>query len=161
MAAEDLENIKRLRPEERIRKLKELEERRKKEIVEAERMIEDSIAEIRKERIIEEVEFPRPEEVDITRHFRAEEKRSALEDVAQREMPEAVEERLGQYATRLEEIKEEMYANPNRAYEFVQEAREQMERLSEISEHYSLRGAAARAFNLATSAYEDIKKYRA
>lgn len=157
--ADDLKEIRKLRPGERIARLKELEEDRKKEIQEAERLIEDSIAEIREERIREEIEVPRAGEADISHHFIP--KDQSLESVAQREKPaEVLEEAVSQYASRLEEIREGFYENPERAYELMQEAREQMVRLNEIGEHYSLTKSAARAFSMAVNIYEDLKKYR-
>lgn len=160
MPEDDLKEIRRLRPGERISKLKELEEKKKREIEEAERLIEDSIAEIRGERIKEEIEVPEPREVDISRRFLPEEEATLERVAAEAEIREEIQETVNQYATRLEELKEGIYENPERAYEFVREAREQMERLSEIGQHYTLSGAAARAFSTAANIYEDIKRYR-
>jgi len=54
---EEIEEIKKLSPKERIEKLKELEEKRKKEIEEAEELIKKSVDEIQKEQeIIEQGE---------------------------------------------------------------------------------------------------------
>lgn len=56
---EEIDKIKKLLPEERIDKLKELEKKRKKEIQEAEELIKQSVDEIQKQQeIIEQVEVP-------------------------------------------------------------------------------------------------------
>jgi len=153
----EIDDLKKLRPGDRIQKLKELEEEKKKEILEAEQLIEDSIAEIKEERIREEVEIPI---ADITAHLQPEEEQNSLESVAAREVPEALEEAMDQYASRLEEIKDDIYHNPDKAYELGQEAREQMGKLSEISNNYSLSGNAAEAMNMAANVYKDIKGYK-
>jgi polyhydroxyalkanoate synthesis regulator phasin len=54
---DNLEDLRKLSPEERIRILKELEEKRKKELLEAEKLIEQSVAEIKaEEKLKEEIE---------------------------------------------------------------------------------------------------------
>lgn len=56
MPEQELEEIKKLPPEIRVIKLKELEEKRKKEIEEAERLISASIEEARQEGVREQIE---------------------------------------------------------------------------------------------------------
>ena len=121
-------------------------------------MIDDSIAQIREERILEEVQIPEPERVDISKHFVQDE--SGLEAVARESVKEKLEEAVTQYTTRLEELRESIYENPARTEELMQEARYQMSKISEIGSHYSLSKEAARAFNTAQHIYEDIKRYR-
>lgn len=65
----ELERIKKLPPKERIARLKELEECRKKEEVEARRIIEDSLKELKIDEMLQEIEAPRQEKVDIDRLF--------------------------------------------------------------------------------------------
>ena len=50
--AEELDAIKKLSPEERIKKLKELEEKRQKEKGEMEKLLTESISDIKKEETI-------------------------------------------------------------------------------------------------------------
>jgi len=57
--ADEIEDLKRLPPAERLKKLKEIEEKRKQEISEAEELIRESMLEI--DHVEERKEFPAPE----------------------------------------------------------------------------------------------------
>lgn len=71
----DLDDIKKLSPEERIRKLKKLEEEKRKEIEEAEKLIKESEGEIEEEeKIRQKIPVPQMKAVDIGNLFTAEEK---------------------------------------------------------------------------------------
>src|SRR3989344_4312122 len=63
--------LHRLNPEERIKRLKQLEEQSKKEFLEIEKLIKEAGKEIKIDRIAEE-NMPHPAAVDITRLFEAE-----------------------------------------------------------------------------------------
>ncbi len=78
--ADEIKDLKKLSPEERIRKLKEIEEKSKKEIVEAQKLIKQSAEEIEEKKKFEE-KVPIPQLI-------AEEERT-LESVEEKEMLEA------------------------------------------------------------------------
>ncbi len=69
-----LKEIKKLSPEERIKKLKKIEEENKKEINEAEKLIKDSIKEINIKEEIRDLPIPQVKAVDIESLFSPEEK---------------------------------------------------------------------------------------
>lgn len=72
---EDIEELKRelkkLRPRDKVKKLKELEEKRKTEMTEIEDLIKDSEKELKTEEVAEEI-APRPLEINIGRLFEEE-----------------------------------------------------------------------------------------
>ena len=70
----DLKEIKKLSPEERIKRLKKIEEENKKEINEAEKLIKDSIREINIQKEIKDLPIPQIKAVDIESLFSPEEK---------------------------------------------------------------------------------------
>lgn len=69
-----LNEIKKLSPEERIKKLKGIKEKNKKEINEAEKLIKDSIREINIQEEIKDLPIPQIKAVDIESLFSPEEK---------------------------------------------------------------------------------------
>ncbi len=75
--------LERLPPEQRLRKLRELEEERKKEGDEIEKLIRDSMKELRTDKLAEEI-TPERRPVDISRLF---ETGAGLERTAREEMP--------------------------------------------------------------------------
>lgn len=70
----DLDDIKKLPPEERLKKLKELEESRKKEIEEARKLAAESEHEIALEEIKRDIPIPQLTSVDVDMLFSQEEK---------------------------------------------------------------------------------------
>ena len=70
----NLKDIKKLSPEERIKKLKKIEEENKKEIDEAEKIIKDSIREINVKEEIRDLPIPQIKAIDIESLFAPEEK---------------------------------------------------------------------------------------
>ena len=70
----DLSDIKKLPPEERLKKLKELEESRKKEIEEARKLAAESEHEIALEEIRRDIPIPQLKAVDVDMLFTQEEK---------------------------------------------------------------------------------------
>ncbi|MBI2654231.1 hypothetical protein HYX02_05480 [Candidatus Woesearchaeota archaeon] len=80
----DKKELSRLSPGERIKKLKLMEEERKKEVDEIERLIRQSMQELKTDKIAEEV-APRQREVDISRLF--ETTGEGLERTAREEAP--------------------------------------------------------------------------
>ena len=81
----DKKELSRLSPEERLKKLKKLEEDRKKEADEIESMIKESMKELRTEKLAEEI-TPERRTVDISRLFEKNEGEN-LERTARRESP--------------------------------------------------------------------------
>jgi len=88
----DIEDIKKLGPDERIKKLKELEEKRKQEIERAHKLIQESEDEIAIEEKLKDVKIPDDKEVDIGKLFRQEDE--TLEETVAKEKPEINEEEL-------------------------------------------------------------------
>ena len=70
----NLKDIKKLSPEERIKKLKKIEKENKKEIDEAEKIIKDSIREINVKEEIRDLPIPQIKAIDIESLFAPEEK---------------------------------------------------------------------------------------
>jgi hypothetical protein len=87
---EDID-LKKLSPEERIKKLKELEEKSKKEIEKAQKLIKESEEEIAIEQKLKDVEIPDSEEIDVTKLFKKEE---SLEETVEKEKITISEEDL-------------------------------------------------------------------
>ncbi len=81
----DKKELSKLSPEQRIRKLKLMEEDRKKEVNEIERMIKESIQELKIDKLAEEV-APEQKPVDISRLFETSGE-AALERAAREEAP--------------------------------------------------------------------------
>ena len=88
---EDIEDIKKLSPEERIKRLKELEKQNQEEIKKAQDMIKESEDEIAIEEKVKQVEIPESGEVDVSRLFKKEED---LEETVKKEQPQLSEEEL-------------------------------------------------------------------
>lgn len=89
----DIEKIKKLSPEERIRRLKKLEEEKRKEIEEAQQLMKESAIELeREEKIKKEIPIPQVKAVDIGGLFTQEEKQVFATKRYQREKPEKPEE---------------------------------------------------------------------
>ncbi len=93
---EDIEELKeelrKLRPQARLKKLKELEEQRKKDITKIEDLIKDSEKDLRTEEVAEEI-TPEQTEVNIGRLF--EEETGHLEHTVREEAPEPEREEQG------------------------------------------------------------------
>lgn len=93
--AKDIDEIKKLSPEERIKRLKKLEEEKRKEIEEAEKLIEQSTVELeREEKIKKEIPIPQVKAVDIGGLFTQEEKQIfATKRYQERKLSEPEEEK--------------------------------------------------------------------
>ena len=83
----DKKEFAKLSPEERIRKLKELEEERKKEMNEIGALIKESMKELKTDKLAEEI-TPERKSVDISRLFESSEGQM-LERTARRDAPAA------------------------------------------------------------------------
>tara|TARA_Y100000310_G_C20662957_1_gene805799 strand:+ start:1228 stop:1743 length:516 start_codon:yes stop_codon:yes gene_type:complete len=93
---EDIEELKRelkkLRPRDKLKRLKELEGKRKTEIDEIEDLIKDSEKELKTEEVAEEITPDQPD-VDITKLFEEESER--LESTVKKEAPDAEKDEMG------------------------------------------------------------------
>ena len=131
----DLKEIKKLSPEERIKRLKKIEEENKKEINEAEKLIKDSIREINIQEEIKDLPIPQIKAVDIESLFSPEEKEVfatkryenarqshveeetaeiPLEETVEQEKPEITKEELAahiQYQVLANELRKERTEN--------------------------------------------------
>mgnify|MGYP007123672362 CR=1 FL=1 len=90
---EDMENIKKLSPEERIRHLRELEKQNQEEIKKAQDMIKESEDEIAIEEKVKQVEIPGSESVDVARLFKNK-KEEDLEETVKKEKIKVSKEEL-------------------------------------------------------------------
>ena len=79
------EDLRKLSPEERIKKLKEFEEEKSKEAEEAKDLIKRTEAEIERNKNIPDIDVPAIEEVDIAKIFEAEEGLEGAVDVKSEE----------------------------------------------------------------------------
>ncbi|MBL7050983.1 hypothetical protein ISS04_02345 [Candidatus Woesearchaeota archaeon] len=138
--ADDLEDIKKLSPEERIDRLRKFEENKKKEIEEAHKLIEESVSQIKKEEELrDEIETPKPKQVDITKLFEGEE--GNLESVVEREKKQLSEgelEKHRQYQHKLsKEAVGDLYNRVKDVYNQVKESgnitSEQQDQLNDIN----------------------------
>ena len=144
-----LKEIKKLSPEERIKRLKKIEEENKKEINEAEKIIKDSIREIDVKEKIKDLPIPQIKAVDIESLFAPEEKEVfaakrykdlrvrhveeetaeiPLEETVEQERPEITKEELAahaQYQILANELRREPTENVVQELENIyQQARE-------------------------------------
>ena len=96
----ELEEIRKLPPKERLKRLKDLEEKRKKQEEEAKKIIEESLKEIKLDEMMEEIEVPRQEEVDVKKLF---EKSKDIEDQLSAEEIRKIGKGGTDYAKRIQE----------------------------------------------------------
>ncbi len=157
---ENIDKIRRLKPEDRIDRLRKLEEKKRKEIREAERAIEESLAEIRRDTVIREVATPGLEAPDITRRFKPEEE--SLEAIAaDAPKQEETEQILQQYQTRLQGLKETSYESPNpeERDRLREEADRIYQNLRDIRDHYRLSERATEMLATSRAIAYNIRKY--
>jgi len=152
MADDEIEKLKRLPPDERIRRLRELEEKNEREIDKAQKLIKESAVEMEeKEEQIKQIPIPQLKAVDISELFSGEEKqmfatkryeevpkeeKKILEETVAAEEPKLTEEQKieaeRQYQIRqLEEVPTENIYGMLRQYEGMSSlTKEQRERIS-------------------------------
>jgi len=104
----DKEELSKLTPDERIKKLKKIEEENKKEIEEAGELIQKTEAEIKSENIAESIKIPETKPIDIEDLFKKEQN---LETTVKEEAPskETEEGPLYQLAQDYQEVKGMLY----------------------------------------------------
>lgn len=83
------EELKKLKPKDKLKRLKELGEKRKSEMIDIEELIKDSEKELKTEEVAEEI-TPEQTEINITKLF--EEEAGRLEGTVKKEAPETEEE---------------------------------------------------------------------
>ena len=109
MADDEEEDLKKLSPKERIKKLKELQEKRKEEIKEAQKLLRKAEEESDIEDQLKEIPIPQVKAVDINELFSPEEKElfRAKRFVDSEKKEEMVEEKVQKMEEGLESIAEE------------------------------------------------------
>jgi hypothetical protein len=103
----EIDDIKKLSPEDRLRRLKELEEKRKKEANETSLLIKEAEEDIKKEKIIKEIKVPEIKKRDITELFSSEQE--SLEETVKKSETELPPDAKSAYRIPLEiqnELKE-------------------------------------------------------
>jgi len=91
----EIDELKKLSPEQRIKKARELEEKTKKELEEAEKLIKSSEDELEEKRKVETLHPTEIEERAVDRAFEGEQ----LEETVQKEQPKATDEEVAQQST--------------------------------------------------------------
>jgi len=86
------DEIKNLSPQQRIKKLKELEEKNKKEIEKAQKLIKENEEELAIEEKVKSMRIPAEQEVDVTKLFKKGEE--TLEETVEKEKAKVSEEEL-------------------------------------------------------------------
>lgn len=128
MVNDDIDEIKKLSPGERIKKLKELEEKRKKEIEEAERLIKESVEEIKQEQELqEEIE----EEERLQKEKLDSEKNNDLEELVEEAKQKISDEE--NYANTQYQVKLSMEPVSS-LYDKVKEVYQEVQNSGEMSE---------------------------
>ena len=120
MDNENLEEIKKLSPEERIERLRDFQERQKKEAEEATKIIKDSVAQIKQEeRLKRTISVPESKKVDVAGLFKSDEQN--LEATIEKEKRELTDEELKehrQYQNQLsQEPAKELYQRVKSIYQ--------------------------------------------
>lgn len=160
MAKLKKEELEKLTPAERIKKLKQIEEENKKEIEEAEDLIKKTEAEIDRERIVESVKVPETKPIDIGELFKEE---PTLETTVREETRHAAAEAqaegpLYQLAQAYEEAKEMLYSNEP----LNEEQLEWIDRLGERVEKIKYKTTTEEATTLVVATrrlIEQIRRY--
>ena len=136
MVNENLEEIKKLSPEERIGRLRAFQEKQKKEAEEAKDIIADSVAQIKQEEKIKEaISIPESKQVDVAGLFKSEEN---LETTIEKEKRELTDEELKghrQYQAQLsQEPAQELYQRVKSMYQQAKEGNISYDKMSELDD---------------------------
>lgn len=132
MAKLDKNELQKMTPSERIKRLKELEEENKQEIEEAEDLIQKTEADITREKISESVKVPETKPVDIESLFKGE---PGLETTVREEAPAREAEAEGplyQLAQAYEEARGMLYSEEplnSRQLEWIDRMGERVEKI--------------------------------
>ncbi len=132
------EELAKLPPEERLKRLRELEEETKKEIKEAERLIKETEEEIKREKISESVAIPETRPINIGDIFKEEEGlESAVREEGVTEQPsEGEQTTLYQLIQDYNEAKEILYSQElidEKKLEWLDELGERIEKARYVS----------------------------
>jgi len=150
----DKKNLRRLLPEDRLKKLREIEEHSKKELEEAEKLIKESKEDIKKEEALSSVDIPEEESVDITKLF---DDKEGLEETVQEAPQEIKEENILYDVGKIREYVENIGKGPVNNYT--------MERVDKMNEELNsidytqLSKQAADKLNATRNVVYEMKKH--
>lgn len=147
----DIDKIKKLSPEERIKWLKKLEGEKRKEIEEAQKLMEESAIELeREEKIKQEIPIPQVKAVDIGGLFTQEEKQVfATKRYEKAEHPEEEKEQKPEKEEKT--LEDEVWKDDFKLTE------EQMHEQRAYGEQLAKEGAG-QLYNIAKEAYDQFKE---
>lgn len=151
--------LQKLKPEERIKRLKQLEEERKKEVLEIEQLIKEAGKELRIEKIAEE-NIPHPAAVDITSLFEAEGEH--LERAVRKETSESSPDSSYRMFTQAYED----YSKLKRAVSYAasgalnEEQMEAIDRIGERLQRFKYESASEEVANLVVASRAALHKIR-
>lgn len=147
----DIDNIKKLSPEERIKRLKKLEEEKRKEIEEAQNLIEQSTIELeREQKIKQEIPIPQVKAVDIGGLFTKEEKQIfATKRYEKTEHPEEENEQNPEKEGKT--LEDEVWKDDFKLTE------EQMHEQQNYGQKLATEGTS-QLYNMAKEAYDEFKE---
>jgi len=149
----DKEELKKLTPAEKIKRLKKLEEQSKKEIEEAESLIKQTEAAIEREKIAESIAVPETKPVDISGLFAPPE--SALEQAAQEARKEINEDNVKYFVQNAYEgVREALYS------ESARDLMDKVDAIGEKLDKVKYMRVSDEIANLAVSAKQMIYKLR-
>jgi hypothetical protein len=146
--------------QQRIRKLKEMEEQKKKEIAKAEIEIKESMDELDRDEKLAEIEVPQAQEIDITKLFREESpepKKKKLEELEEVKEIKQTEDIVRNYLSELYELKENGYG---KIAEAAKRTEEIYHTLNAIRDHYQLSDSASEMLNTSRRVAYEMKKYK-
>ena len=164
MDNENLEEIKKLSPEERINRLRKFQQKQKKEAAEATKIIEDSVAQIKQEEKLKGViSVPESKQVDVAGLFKSDEQ--SLEATIEKEKKELTEDELKehrQYQLQLsQEPAQELYQRVKSMYQQVKEGSISYDKMRELDDlsyafDYKQRDMQAGKYKTSGENIEDI-----
>ena len=138
--------FQKMKPEERIKKLKQLEEKSKGEVLEIEKLIKETDNELRIERIAEE-NVPHPAAVDITRLFEPEGEH--LERTVKKETSETSQNQ--NYLALAQVYKD---------YSKLKEQKEMIDKIGERLQRFKYESASEEVANLVVASRAALHKLR-
>ena len=153
------EEFQKMKPEERIKKLKQLEEKSKGEVLEIEKLIKETDNELRIERIAEE-NVPHPAAVDITRLFEPEGEH--LERTVKKETSETSQNQ--NYLALAQVYKD--YSKLKRAVSYAvsgglsEEQKEMIDKIGERLQRFKYESASEEVANLVVASRAALHKLR-
>lgn len=166
---DNLNEIRKMTPEARIKRLKELEEKNKKEIQEAERLISEAQDDIDKEKLIDEIPIPEIKKTDIDDLFEVE----TLDDVVgpienapgiEYRIPPEIESEITNIYNQLNELRytsewsSQEYDSFNSAAERLSQIKNDFE--DKVKQGYTLSQETTNQLVVSQNVEYNIRKYR-